>query len=183
MFIDGMLPKARERLVSIADDAPLIQAAKRLQAGTDLVKVCDSAGLLVGVITKADIVARISHCQGASCITPAASVMTRDVVALRIERPVARCLGTHEGTGSEECACRGSGLPASGAAPRTRHSASSSKRVGKRGFHVAGLCDGCRISLIACSVEVIRRGETRASSNANPSQSRCLRDRCLSRLT
>jgi hypothetical protein len=30
MFIEEMLPKARERLVTIADDVPLIQAAKLL---------------------------------------------------------------------------------------------------------------------------------------------------------
>lgn len=80
MFIEGMLPKARERLVTIADDLPLIEAAKLLQAGRELVIVCDSAGLLVGVITNTDIVAQISHCQGASCITAAALVMKRDVV-------------------------------------------------------------------------------------------------------
>lgn len=80
MFIEELLPKARERLVTIADDVPLIQAAKLLQAGTDLVIVCDSAGLLAGVITKTDIVAQISQCRGASCITAAALAMTRDVV-------------------------------------------------------------------------------------------------------
>ena len=116
MFIEEMLPKARERLVTITDDIPLIQAAKLLQAGTDLVIMCDSAGLLVGVIAKTDIVAQISHCQGASCITAAASVMTRDVVSCEDDKdPVARCLGSHEGTRSEEYPCRQSGLPAPGA--------------------------------------------------------------------
>jgi CBS domain-containing protein len=80
MFIEEMLPKERQRLVTTADDVPMIQAARLLEAGADLVIVCDSAGLLVGVITKTDIVARISHCQGASCISAAALVMTRDVV-------------------------------------------------------------------------------------------------------
>lgn len=88
MFIEQMLSKARERLVTIADDVPLIQAAKVLQAGTDLVIVCNSAGLLAGVITKTDIVAQISHCQGAGCITAAASVMTRDVVLCKPEDPL-----------------------------------------------------------------------------------------------
>ena len=83
MLIEEMLPKARERLVTIANDVPLIEAAKLLQAGSELVIVCDTAGFLVGVITKTDIVAQISHCQGASCITAAALVMTRDVVLCR----------------------------------------------------------------------------------------------------
>ena len=34
MFIEEMLPKARERLVTIAGDAPLLEAAKLLKAGT-----------------------------------------------------------------------------------------------------------------------------------------------------
>lgn len=80
MLVKNLLPAARERLVTIVDDAPLIQAAKLLRTGTDLVVVCASAGLLVGVITKTDVVSQISHCQGASCITAASLVMTRDVV-------------------------------------------------------------------------------------------------------
>lgn len=80
MLVKNLLPAARERLVTIVDDAPLIQAAKRLRTGTDLVVVCGSAGLLVGVITKTDVVSQISHCQGASCITAASLVMTGDVV-------------------------------------------------------------------------------------------------------
>ena len=79
MLVKNLLPAARERLVTIVDDAPLIQAAKLLRTGTDLVVVCGSAGLLVGVITKTDVVSQISHCQGASCITAASLVMTRDV--------------------------------------------------------------------------------------------------------
>jgi len=80
VFVERLLPAARERLVTIADDAPLIQAAMLLRTGTDLVVVCGSAGLLAGVITKTDTVSQISRCQGASCITAASLVMTRDVV-------------------------------------------------------------------------------------------------------
>jgi CBS domain-containing protein len=42
--------------------------------------VCNSVDLLVGVITKTDIVAQISQFQGAKCVTSAGLVMTRDVV-------------------------------------------------------------------------------------------------------
>ena len=80
MFINELMQKARESLVIIADNAPLIEAAKLLQAGTDLVIVCDAAGVIAGVITKTDIVAQISQFQGASCTTAAALVMSRDVV-------------------------------------------------------------------------------------------------------
>jgi predicted transcriptional regulator len=67
--VEELLPIARERLVTVTDDVRLIEVAKLLQAGADLVIVCDSAGLLAGVITKTDIVAQISQCQGANCIT------------------------------------------------------------------------------------------------------------------
>ncbi|AWM86771.1 cyclic nucleotide-binding/CBS domain-containing protein [Microvirga sp. 17 mud 1-3] len=80
MLVERLLPGARERLVTIGSDAPLMEAAKLLRAGTDLIVVCNPAGRLTGVITKTDVVGQISHCQGSSCVTPAAIVMTRDVV-------------------------------------------------------------------------------------------------------
>jgi CBS domain-containing protein len=80
MLVENLLPVARKRLVIIADNAPLIEAAKLLHAGTDLVVVCDTVGLLSGVITKTDVVRQIGSCQGATCITAASFVMTRDVV-------------------------------------------------------------------------------------------------------
>ncbi len=83
MFVEGMLEVAREKLVTIADDAPLIEAARLLTSGTDLVIVCDSHGVLQGVVTKTDIVRQISVCQGATCMCPASTVMTRDVALCR----------------------------------------------------------------------------------------------------
>ncbi len=83
MFVERLLTPARERLVTIADDAPMIEAAKLLRAGNDLVVVCDSAGLLAGVITKTDVVGQISRCQGASCMTAASLVMTRNILVCR----------------------------------------------------------------------------------------------------
>ena len=83
MFVERLLPAAREKLVTIADGAPLTEAAKFLHTGTDLVIVCSSAGLVDGVITKTDVVGQMSRCQGASCIMAASLVMTRDVVVCR----------------------------------------------------------------------------------------------------
>lgn len=83
MYVQGLLEQAREKLVTIADGAPLIEAAKLLTSGIDLVLVCTPAGLLAGVVTKTDIVEQISRCQGAGCIIAASSVMTRDVVLCR----------------------------------------------------------------------------------------------------
>ena len=80
MFVKDMLEAARERLVTIADNARLIEAAKLLTSGTDLVVVRDGAGVLQGVVTKTDVVRQISVCQGATCLCPVSTVMTRDVV-------------------------------------------------------------------------------------------------------
>ena len=81
MLVHRLLSEARERLVVIGSDAPLIEAAKLLRIGTDIVVVRDAAGFLAGVITKTDVVGQISQCQGASCITRASLVMTRDIVS------------------------------------------------------------------------------------------------------
>ena len=83
MFVKRMLEVAREKLVTIADDARLTEAAKLLSSGTDLVIVCDSAGVLQSVVIKTDIVRQISVCQGATCMCPASTVMTRDVALCR----------------------------------------------------------------------------------------------------
>lgn len=83
VFVERLLPVACEKLVTIADDAPLIEAARLLRTGTDLIVVCGSGGIVTGVITKTDIVSQISECQGSSCVTAASLVMTRDVVLCR----------------------------------------------------------------------------------------------------
>jgi CBS domain-containing protein len=83
MFVKDMLDTAREKLVIIGDDARLIEAAKLLTSGTDLVVVRDGAGVLQGVVTKTDVVRQISVCQGATCQCPVSTVMTRDVVSCR----------------------------------------------------------------------------------------------------
>lgn len=79
--VEQVLTAARARLVTITDDAPLIEVARLLRGGTDLVVVCGTSGLLVGVITKTDVVARISECQGAACTIAAALVMSADVLS------------------------------------------------------------------------------------------------------
>lgn len=81
MFAESLLPAARERLVTIADDAPLIAAARLLRSGTDILLVCSSAGFLVGVVTKTDIVNQISQCKGAACIVSTSVAMTHDVMS------------------------------------------------------------------------------------------------------
>lgn len=83
MLVDDLLPAARERLVSISDDLPLIEAARRLRSGVDILVVCGLAGQLRGVVTKTDIVAQMGQCRGSACLASASSSMTRDVVLCR----------------------------------------------------------------------------------------------------
>lgn len=83
VFVERLLPLARERLVTITDDAPLIAAAKLLRSDIDIIVVCGSDGTVTGVITKTDIVSQISACQGSSCVMDASLVMSRDVVLCR----------------------------------------------------------------------------------------------------
>ncbi len=84
MIVEAMLPAARERLIILGDQAPLIEAARLLRdLEADLVVVRDSDGLLAGVITKTDVVRQISNCQGASCMAAASAIMTKPVVYCR----------------------------------------------------------------------------------------------------
>ncbi len=84
MIVEAMLPAARERLIILGDQAPLIEAARLLRdLEADLVVVLDSDGLLAGVITKTDVVRQISNCQGASCMAAASAIMTKPVVYCR----------------------------------------------------------------------------------------------------
>lgn len=83
MLVDRVLPLASRRLVTVGDDAPLLEAARLLGGSSDLVVVCGPDGLLKGVITKTDIVRQIGQCQGSTCQIAVSSVMTQDVTICR----------------------------------------------------------------------------------------------------
>jgi CBS domain-containing protein len=84
MLVEGLMQTARERLVTIVEDAGLIEAAKLLSIGTDPVVVCDGDGILQDVVTKTDVVKQVSISHGAVCMLPVATVMTRDVALCRV---------------------------------------------------------------------------------------------------
>lgn len=89
MSVERMLSTARARLVTIGDDAPLLNAAVLLRdLHADLVVVCSSDESLAGVITKTDIVRQISSCRGSGCTTAVANVMTRAVIVCRPSDPL-----------------------------------------------------------------------------------------------
>lgn len=82
--VQRLLPTARNRLVVLSSHALLIDAAKLLNGpDINLVVVCDDADKMAGVITKTDIVGRISQCTGCSCTMTASTVMTTDVAFCR----------------------------------------------------------------------------------------------------
>lgn len=84
MFVEKILPVARERLITIRDNALLMEAAKLLgDRQINLVVVCNDGGAMVGVVSKTDVVRRISSCHGSGCTTAVATVMTRDVTSCR----------------------------------------------------------------------------------------------------
>lgn len=84
MFVEKILPATRDRLATIEEGAPLVEAAKRLRGpDVNLVVVCAADGRIRGVVSKTDIVDRISQCSGASCTTPVSTVMAREVACCR----------------------------------------------------------------------------------------------------
>lgn len=89
MLAEQMLPRARERLVTISGVA-LVKDAAALMARphTDLVVVCGGNGGMVGVLTKTDIVRQITRCAGAGCTATVDAIMTRDVVSCRPDEPL-----------------------------------------------------------------------------------------------
>lgn len=89
MLVEQLLAATRERLVTIRDDAPLTEAARHLHGtNTNLVVVCGLDGVMVGVITKTDVVGQIGRCQGVRCTVAASAVMTRDVISCHPHVPL-----------------------------------------------------------------------------------------------
>lgn len=83
MLVEALMPRARERLATIPDGASLVEAARLLRPGTDLVIACDAAGRIAGVVTRTDIVNQISVCDGANCVADVPLAITRNVVYCR----------------------------------------------------------------------------------------------------
>lgn len=82
--VDRILPAGRKRLVTIRDEAPLMDAAKLLrEPDADLVVVCNADQRMVGVISKTDIVRQISQWRESELAAAASTVMTRTVVSFR----------------------------------------------------------------------------------------------------
>lgn len=84
MLVEGMMSVASKRLVTLAADAPLADAAKLLCGSQiDLLVVCGPDGVMVGVVTKSDVVRQVGHGQGSANTTATAAVMTSEVIYCR----------------------------------------------------------------------------------------------------
>ncbi len=82
--VESILPAASKRLITIRDEARLMDAAKLLrEPGADLVVVCNADGSMAGVISKTDIVRQISLYRESEPGTAASTIMTRKVVSCR----------------------------------------------------------------------------------------------------
>ena len=80
ILVERVLPIAIQRLNTIQAGTLLTDAAKLLcDTHKALLVVCNPDGVMVGIISKTDIVRQIAHCEGSRCTTPAEAVMTRDV--------------------------------------------------------------------------------------------------------
>ena len=84
MRVDRILTAGRKRLITIRDEAPLMDAAKFLrEPDADLVVVCNDNERMVGVISKTDVVRQISQWRESEFAAAASTVMTRTVVSFR----------------------------------------------------------------------------------------------------
>lgn len=82
MFAEQMLPRARERLVTISGAASVKDAAALMaRPHMDLVVVCGEDGGMVGVLTKTDIVGQITRCTGGGCTARVDAIMIQDVAS------------------------------------------------------------------------------------------------------
>jgi CBS domain-containing protein len=83
-LVKEVVPVARERLVTVRDNAPLAEAARFLDGRhINLVVVCDKDGAMIGIVTRTDVVRQMGLCQGCGCTAAAATVMTKDVTYCR----------------------------------------------------------------------------------------------------
>ncbi len=80
MLVKDMPEATCGRLMTVTGATKLIEAARLLCSGSDVVVVCGGDGSLQGVLTKTDVVRQISTCQGNACHVRVEAVMTSDVV-------------------------------------------------------------------------------------------------------
>jgi len=87
ILVQHILEDARQRLAVLREEAPACDAAEILgNASKPLVVVCDSNGVVVGVISKTDVVKAFSRARGEAHSLNAGSIMTRSVISCRVDQ-------------------------------------------------------------------------------------------------
>ena len=89
MRVESILPVARKRMITIRDDASLVEAA-RLLSGTHraLLVVVNNDGAMVGVVTKTDVVRQVAQSHDALNSQRISAVMTEQVTSCRLGDPL-----------------------------------------------------------------------------------------------
>ena len=83
-LVSSIAAATHSRLRTARADASVREVAQLLSTTQiSLVVVCDQEGVMVGVVTKSDVVRQIGHCTGHSCTDTADGLMTRDVISCR----------------------------------------------------------------------------------------------------
>lgn len=83
-FVQELLEKARGRLIFVSEEKPLLDVARLLHAGTDIVVMRDASGKLAGILTKTDIVELLSLSERIDGSAPVASIMKQEVMTCRV---------------------------------------------------------------------------------------------------
>lgn len=83
MHISEILKGKKTHDGTISIDGKLIDAAKILDSGCEVIIVLSPVGVMQGVVTKTDIVRKVSSCEGAMCLSSVALAMTRNIVTCR----------------------------------------------------------------------------------------------------
>jgi len=77
-----LLPVARTRLEVIEVGATVVEAARRLQSGNELLVACTIDARMAGVVSKSDVISCFAAATGSDCLRRVVSaVMRRDVVS------------------------------------------------------------------------------------------------------
>jgi CBS domain-containing protein len=94
MRVESILAIAKQRMMTVQAHATLVDAA-RLLSGTHraLLVVCDNAGVMVGVITKTDVVRQVAERAAIVNDVRVSDVMTQPVISCRREDSLHDVLG------------------------------------------------------------------------------------------
>jgi len=89
VLVQHVLETARGRLAVLSWDAPLCEAAAILaNPNTPLAVVCDTEGVVVGVISRGDVVRVLAAARVDALALNAAAIMTSSVLSCRVSEPL-----------------------------------------------------------------------------------------------